>query len=142
MREYIYNVTLDVLERVEKNGRVSSIPSCTPVQGRDGRATTTTHKYGPRIITFTNGLNEDGIVSSHNETESSVVSIDDHYPRMRIGMAGVTAANQAAVDGRRAVLRRRAPLKLWRTSLESGPVRLVQPGKQREREHFWDVIEI
>jgi hypothetical protein len=55
-------------------------------------------------------------------------------------MAGVittvvtTAANQAAVDWRRAVLRRsRDPLQLWRTSLESGPVRLVQPRRGREK---------
>lgn len=53
--------------------------------------------------TFTNGLNEDGIVTGHDETEPSIVSVDNHHPR-RIGMAGVittvvtTAANQAAVD--------------------------------------------
>lgn len=54
--------------------------------------------------TFTNGLNEDGIVTGHDETEPSIVSVDNHHPRRRTGMAGVittvvtTAANQAAVD--------------------------------------------
>lgn len=53
--------------------------------------------------TFANSLDKDGIVSGHDETESPIVSVDDHHPRLRIRMAGdittvTTAANQTAVD--------------------------------------------
>lgn len=87
-------------------------------------------------LTFANGLNEDGIVASDDETETSLVSVDYHPPRVWIGVGCVIAANQDAVDGRRAVLRRRDPLQLWRTSLESGPVRLVQPGTVERSENI------